>query len=273
VRCSEFKEGAWAYALGVLEPKERAELDRHLAEPIAHEGCQAELDRAFRTTSAIGELAPTVQPPADGWSKIEARIARERQAKVLPMRSKSWTPFFAAFAAAAVAAFVILFARASSYRKELVEKTQQLAQLTGAVAERDACRQELEAIRQSSELQRAALALLELPETRLVPMTSSQTPSKGNALLNMEQRKAMVLISALAPTVGKDYELWVIREGSPPVPAGILKPGSDGKVIAEVKPELLRAGRPDIFAVTVEPPGGSPAPTTTPFLIGTVQAG
>ena len=127
-------------------------------------------------------------------------------------------------------------------------------------------------MRQSSELQRPALALLELPETRLVPMTGSR-PSRGNALLNMEQRKAMVLITALAPTVGKDYELWVIRKGSPPVPAGILKPGRDGKVIAEVKPELLQAGQPDAFAVTVEPLGGSPAPTTDPFLTGQVQPG
>ena len=269
MRCSEFKEGAWAYALGVLEPNERAELDRHLAEPIAHEGCRAELDRAFRTAAAMGEMAPAVQPPADAWGKIEARIAREGRANVLPMRGRRWAPFAAAFAAAA---FAFVLAKAWTYRNALIEKNEQLSRLSGVVAEREACRQELETMRQSSELQRPALALLELPETRLVPMTGGQ-PSRGNALLNMEQRKAMVLITALAPTVGKDYELWVIRKGSPPVPAGILKPGRDGKVIAEVKPELLQAGRPDIFAVTVEPPGGSPAPTTDPFLIGQVQPG
>jgi anti-sigma-K factor RskA len=273
VRCSEFKESAWAYALGTLEANERAELDRHLAEPIAHEGCRAELDRAFRTTSAISDMAPAVQPPADAWSKIESRIASEGQAKVLPMRRKGWAPFVAAFAAAAAAAFVVLFAKAWTYRNAVIEKNEQLSRMSGVVTERDACRQELEAMRQSSEMQRAALALLELPATRLVPLTGSQTPSRGNALLNMEQQKALVLITALAPTVGKDYELWVIRKGSPPVPAGILKPGRDGKVIAEVKPELLRAGRPDTFAVTVEPLGGSPAPTTDPFLIGDVQAG
>ena len=272
MRCSEFKEGAWAYALGILEPNERAELDGHLAEPIAHEGCRAELDRALRTTAAMGDMAPAVQPRADAWAKIEARIAREGQATVLTMRRRRWVPFAAAFVAAAAAAFVFVLAKAWTYRSALIEKNEQLSRLGGVVAEREACRQELESMRQSSELQRAALALLELPETRLVPMTGGQ-PSRGNALLNMEQRKAMVLITALAPTVGKDYELWVIRKGSPPVPAGILKPGRDGKVIAEVKPELLQAGRPDIFAVTVEPPGGSPAPTTDPFLIGQVQPG
>jgi anti-sigma-K factor RskA len=57
------------------------------------------------------------------------------------------------------------------------------------------------------------------------------------------------------------------------VPAGILKPGSDGKVIAEVKPDLLQTGPPNIIAVTVEPPGGSPAPTTEPFLVGEVKSG
>jgi anti-sigma-K factor RskA len=274
VRCSEFKEGAWAYALGALDPAERAQLERHLAESIAHEGCQAELDRAFRTASALGEDVPEVKPPEDAWSKIQSRIAREGEAKVLPFRRGGWAPWVVSLAAAA--ACFILLAKALSYRSAINEKNAELSRLSGVVAERDSCRQELEAMRQSSQMQRAALALLELPATRLVPLgptPGSQTPSRGNALLNVEQQKAMVLITALAPAVGKDYELWVIREGNPPTPAGILKPGRDGRVIAEVSAAALQAGRPDIFAVTLEPPGGSPGPTTTPFLLGKVEKG
>ncbi len=273
MRCSEFKEGAWAYALGALDPTERAQLERHLTESIAHEGCQAELDRAFRTASSLGDAAPEVKPPEDAWSKIQSRIAREGEAKVLPLRRGGWTPWVISIAAAA--ACLLLLAKAWSYRSAIIEKNTELFRMGGIVAEREACRQELEAMRQSSEMQRAALALLELPATLLVPLgptPGSQTPSHGNALFNMEQQKAMVLITALAPAVGKDYELWIIREGKP-VPAGILKPGRDGKVIAEVSATALQAGRPETFAVTLEPLGGSPAPTTTPFLAGAVQKG
>jgi anti-sigma-K factor RskA len=272
VNCSEFKEAAWAYALGALEGRERTELEQHLREPIEHENCRDELDRAFRTASALGELAPATQPPKDAWTKIQARIAEQGEAEVLPLRRR-WIPWTAALVAAA--ACVVLLAKAWSYRSAVIEKNAQLSQMASIAAEREACRQELQAIRQASDMQRAALALLELPSTRLVPLgptPGSQSPSHGSALLNVQQQRAMVLISALAPTVGKDYELWIIRANTP-IPAGILKPGRDGRVIAEVDPALLRAGQPDVFAVTVEPPGGSPAPTSAPFLAGQVQKG
>ncbi len=270
MKCSEFKASVWAYALSGLEPTERAELERHLAEPIAHEGCQDELDRAMRTAQALSSLAPAVTPPAESWSKIEARIAGERRTTGL-RRRPAWLPWAVSFIAAAACA--ILLFKAWTYRSALIAQSTEISLLKGAVAERDICRQELEAMRRSSQAQRAALALLELPTTQLVPISAtpgSKSPSRGTALLNMEERKAVVLISALSPAVGRDYELWVIRSGTP-VPAGILKPGQDGKVVAEVSPALLQAGRPDTFAVTVEPTGGSPAPTTTPFLVGTVK--
>ncbi len=273
MRCSEFKASVWAYALGAVEPSERAELEAHLGERIAHEGCQVELERAMRTAQALAAAAPAVAPPGDAWSNIEARLAREGQAAALPMRRRpGWLPWAVSFVAAAACA--ILLAKAWTYRSALIAQSAEMSRLRGAIGERDTCRQELEALRHSSEMQRAALALLELPATRLVPISAtpeSKSASRGTALLNMEERRAMVLLSALAPAVGKDYQLWVIREGSAPVPAGILKPGRDGKVIAEINPSLLQAGRPDKFAVTIEPPGGSPAPTTNPFLEGPVK--
>ncbi len=271
MKCSEFKASVWAYALSGLEPTERAELERHLAEPIAHEGCRDELDRAMRTVQALSSLAPAVTPPAESWSKIEARIAGERRTTGL-RRRPAWLPWAVSFIAAAACA--ILLFKAWTYRSALIAQNTEISLLRGAVAERDICRQELEAMRRSSQAQRAALALLELPTTRLVAISAtpeSKSTSRGTALLNMEERRAVVLISALSPAVGRDYELWVIRSGSPPVPAGILKPGQDGKILAEVDPTLLQAGRPDMFAVTVEPLGGSPAPTTTPFLVGPVK--
>jgi hypothetical protein len=156
----------------------------------------------------------------------------------------------------------------------LTDKSAQLAQLSAAESERQRCAQELQALKSSLELQRAALAMLELPSTEVVPLGAppgTRTPSRGSALFNREQQKAMVLISALSPAVGKDYELWVIRAGEKPTPAGVFKPAPDGRVITEVDPSILRAGPPDTFAVTLEPEGGSPAPTTPPFLVGSLR--
>ena len=61
---------------------------------------------------------------------------------------------------------------------------------------------------------------------------------------------------------GKTYEAWVIRGKQAPKPAGLFRGGGttflpiDGKV---------RKG--SVVAVTVEPAGGSDAPTTKPFAV------
>lgn len=273
MRCEDFKADVWAYALGALEPAERAELEAHLAERLAHEGCPEALERAMRTVQSLSAVAPATPPPSEAWNGIAARIAGESRARGgARVRRRAWIPWALSFAAAA--ACLILVAQALHYRSALSEKDAELALTRGAAAERDSCRQELEAMRKSADAQRAALALLEIPTTQLVALSAtpeSKSSSRGTALLNVQERKAVVLISALAPAVGKDYELWLIRSGNPPVPAGILKPGQDGKVVAEVNPSVLQAGRPDLFAVTVEPLGGSPAPTTTPILVGAVK--
>jgi anti-sigma-K factor RskA len=88
-------------------------------------------------------------------------------------------------------------------------------------------------------------------------------------IFNPEQRKTMVLVSALAPAVGKDYELWVIREKTAPIPAGTFKPGPDGRAIHPVPADL--SGNPGTLAITLEPEGGSRQPTSAPFLLGAVE--
>ena len=41
----------------------------------------------------------------------------------------------------------------------------------------------------------------------------------------------------------RDYELWLIRDGKT-IAAGLLPPGPDGRVFADVRPEVLTGGRP-----------------------------
>jgi anti-sigma-K factor RskA len=270
VTCAEFKESAAAYALGILPAQEERELEEHLSESIAHQGCHAVLESALRTTAALSAAVPPVQPPDTAWEAIESRL-NLGQTGSRP-RDQPRLPWLIGFAAAAVCLLAVI--QALNYRRALTEQNAQLAQLSAAEAERERCAQELQALKNSTELQRAALALLELPSTQLVPLGAPQgvrTASRGTALFNSEQQKAIVLISALAPAVGKDYELWVIREGENPTPAGVFKPGPDGKAITQVDPRVLQAGPPGVFAVTLEPEGGSPAPTTLPFLVGSVR--
>jgi len=67
---------------------------------------------------------------------------------------------------------------------------------------------------------------------------------------------------------GRVYQLWSIAPGAKPVPGPTFTVDSDGRATVgmHAPPE-----RGLVIAVTVEPQGGSAAPTTTPFLSGKLE--
>lgn len=75
-------------------------------------------------------------------------------------------------------------------------------------------------------------------------------------------RVAVVLEHVPDPGRGKAYQLWAVR-GSKPTSMSVL---GDGDRVVDV---LGWDGPVDVFALTIEPAGGSPVPTTDPVLSGT----
>jgi anti-sigma-K factor RskA len=78
--------------------------------------------------------------------------------------------------------------------------------------------------------------------------------------------KGVVLIAAHLPTLDahKTFEMWVIPTAGNPIPAGLFRGNQDSSAI------FVRPGPVDnvaAVAVTVEPEGGSPQPTSTPFIV------
>jgi anti-sigma-K factor RskA len=71
----------------------------------------------------------------------------------------------------------------------------------------------------------------------------------------------LVLANLRAPAAGHTYEAWLIGANRKPVPAGTFS--SAGKTLVfDLKGD---AGKAKTVAITVEPAGGSQAPTTAPF--------
>jgi anti-sigma-K factor RskA len=74
---------------------------------------------------------------------------------------------------------------------------------------------------------------------------------------------AALLISRIAPAAhGKTYEAWVLQ-GKNATPAGLFR-AATGSAFVPINGKVPKGGR---VAVTVEPAGGSPQPTTTPFAV------
>jgi anti-sigma-K factor RskA len=72
-------------------------------------------------------------------------------------------------------------------------------------------------------------------------------------------RRGIIVASNLAPLpADRQYELWVFHDGKP-VNAGVFDVDPNGRALFESS-EFPKP-KADMFAVTVEPRGGVPAPT------------
>jgi anti-sigma-K factor RskA len=176
---------------------------------------------------------------------------------------------------AAAAAAVVAFVFGAEYRigqREIARMDRELA-LAGATGrDKEICMRELANVRVSLREREAALSLLGAPGTQLVQLAAQGGEDyHASALLNPGTRNAMILTTALKPLQGKDYQLWLIR-GNEKISAGVLRTDPSGAALARIGDEVLAGGRPDAFAVTIEPPGGMPQPTGPIILLGKVPA-
>jgi anti-sigma-K factor RskA len=245
VTCQEFQEAVGAFALGALEPAEAAACERHLEEVTAHEGCPEALRRMRTTVATLADALPPVRPGRGVWSAIEARlgIGPSPARRALPLA------LAAGVAAAAVAAWQV---DRAAQRRDREALSRQVTELAGAAA----AGQEVTAL-----LAQAGTRVVELAP---VPGAAG----RAAAVVNLAGRRGVILTSALAPQAGKDYQLWVIRGTAPPSPAGFLR-FRGGVASGDVDPALLAGAPPDALAVSLEPAGGSRAPTQV-LLLGKV---
>ena len=92
---------------------------------------------------------------------------------------------------------------------------------------------------------------------------STRKPAPEGSSTNSASRApsgaGFLVDSHMAPAPpGRSYELWAVVGGRP-IPVGLM-----GPVPSQVAFVMASVPRPSALAVTVEPPGGSIRPTTTP---------
>jgi anti-sigma-K factor RskA len=266
MNCSDFKEQVGAYALGALSPEETAAMDAHLAERRAHDGCEEGLSRALRTVGALSSALEPIRPSDRVLRGIESRLDAAPAAR----RSRSRPLAIAALALAA--GFAVAFflandertrqiARADRAERVLAETNGRLAEARAGLAERDRCMKELEGMKQGTTLKREAIALLEKPGTRVVALAPvAGKTSTASVIVNLSERRAIVVSSSMARVADKDFELWVIHEKQAPVPAGFMHAAGGGIDVGEIDSALL-GSETDTFAISLEPLGGRPTPT------------
>jgi len=107
-----------------------------------------------------------------------------------------------------------------------------------------------------------ALSILNDPAAKDVSFGAPR--ARGRVFVS--PRKGVVLIAAQLPPIeaNRTFELWVIPVQGNPIPAGLFRAGPDASAVYVHPGPVANAAA---VAVTVEPAGGSPQPTTTPFIV------
>jgi anti-sigma-K factor RskA len=258
VTCDEFKQQVAAYALGALDPAERAACDQHLLD-AKHDGCFEALRGASESAALLAESLPPAAPGPSTWTAIEARLRGAASVRRGP-------PLMVWLLAAAAVLLIVWLGFDRARLQDRMQASQD--QLQSSQNEKSQCVAQLERMKSDADLRRAALALLGAPGTRLITMTQNGT-AQANVIYHSGEKRAYLLGSNLSAPSGKDYELWMIR-GDKKIPAGLLHADAAGVLISAVDPALLAEGPPDAMAVTLETAGGRPQPEGPIVLVGKI---
>jgi len=247
---------ASGYALGTLDGEDLTQFQAHLAEGCA--ACTTALRESAQTLALLARATSPVIPPASVKEALLARIAAEGPRRVEPaapiVRRPRWFPWVAGGVAASFLAFFTGMFVAARYEARLGQATRQAV-----------------ALRQRVERQQAAvyhvIDLLREPGTSVVRLRGERSaPDASASLLWNDRSGGHLLVASLTPLPSdKTYELWTISGGTAR-PAGLFTVDTSGRGGHFVDP--VPGSRPEVFAVTIEPAGGTSTPTGPVVLKG-----
>jgi len=226
---SEMDELYELYLLGALEFEQASEIAGHVNRQCAY--CLARLKESSRVIESLPSLIELKQPPPELRARVLA-IAKP------PRKTSSWPP---AFALACAASLALAF-WGIGQQKRLDELN-----------------------RQRNEL-RSALAILSEADTKTVSFGQAETEPQGRVFIS--HNGGVVFLGNRLPRLasGKTYEFWLVPAKGTPQPGGLFKTNAQG-IAVNVLAKSVNPADYAAVAVSVEPVGGSPQPTSKPILI------
>jgi anti-sigma-K factor RskA len=258
--CDQFGEMFEAHALGALDAQERAALEAHLA--TGCKDCAEAVEKARWLVSQLAYLAPEAAPSDMVKARLIETVRAEAQAAKPMAPAKRSIPIWMWAGVGAL----FIFGLYSTWNTQRLEKEIQIANERAATLLQQ--RRDLEARREAAE--REATILTD-PASVKIPLASSdpQAP-KLEAAWHSQLGIVLTGQGVPAPSGNRVLQLWLIPKasGGKPIPSLTVRPDGDGKftLLVANPPELMAATK--ALAITEEPAGGSPQPTTTPRWVG-----
>jgi anti-sigma-K factor RskA len=255
-------DDAAALALGALSDSEAKATAARLSQDVESAREYAELRPVADLLGFSAETADSA-PSELQSARMKNNLLRQIRAEAAPAPAvpfasarpprQPWLAYLAAAACLAVA-FLATF-NLSNVRTANDANQQQIALL----------RAQLDAQTHAADTARARLALTQSQLADLISPGSERYPVQGGVVERAAGRILIALQHLPAPPKGKVYQAWTLHKGAKAVaPSITFVPDATGLVLIE-----LPGPGTDIaaVAVSVEPAGGSKAPTSTPKFI------
>lgn len=248
--CEEVLKLIPAYAFGAADPEESRFIEQHLHE----------CPEALAELAAYGEIRDGMlfeSPLMTAPSRLQERIAAipniDKSAPAAPLKlvERVKKPRTVNFAWAAAAAVILL----------VLSNLYWFTQVRSVESQQDNVLEE-----QRDVL--AALSNTNAVQTQLISTANTEV-ARGVVWWSPGEQVALLRVDNLLETAqDQEYQLWLI-EGDQPTSAGTFRVDEAGTSIFIFEPQAPITGF-DVFGITLEPAGGSPAPTTSPILVGEI---
>ena len=269
----DYKEMLAVRGLGALDPAEARSLDQHL---IDCDECRRELAEWETTAAALAfdavPMAPSggvrdrileavradVFKPGFTASVSSSRTSPRETSKVvsLPAQRKSSAGVPAWFAIAAGLVFVVLLGSLFVLWRQNNAARQELARLTEQVNQ----------AKQMRAQQLEAMEIVTAPGARMSELAGTKEMPGAHGMVAFDKNgRAILMAKGLPPPpAGKAYQLWFIAGGKPmPGKVFMTDESGMGSLTDHMPKEAMDSA---VFAITLEPSGGVPAPTGAIYL-------
>jgi len=257
--CEQLAQLYDEYALGVLEGEERAEIEQHLAR--ACPTCTPGVAAARGLISQLALAAPDVEPPSELRAKIMDSVKASGEALrgitqvVQTSHAEQKTSFPAwAWLVAAMLALVTGYSI-----RQMNRQTGQLAELR---KEMKVATMQTQALQNQLEMDRMVSSVMLSSDSKQLKLDpADKNMPVVHAYLHPHMGIAITADQMPSMPSARTLQLWYVPKSGKPVSAAIFHPDTSGQV-AFVAPVTIPLNEIAALAVTDEPAGGSPQPTT-----------
>jgi anti-sigma-K factor RskA len=269
----QFRELIEAYALGALDANERAALEAHLASGCPE--CAKALEEARLVVTQLAYLAP----PAEPSELLRARVLRSVRADAatsggsgggsLPMQAggaqRSAVPMWLW---AGVAALLLVSLYSTWEARKMQQDVAMMNQRAAAeLKERKRLEDELTVAKHE------AIILTDPASHKIMIMPNDKDMPKVEATWHAKLGIYLTAQKMPMPKNNKVLQLWLIPKtpGAKPMPSQVFWPDANGQIGEMVANPPDDMADTKALAITEEPAGGSPQPTSTPMWVGGVS--